>query len=327
MSEIDVVAPVTAQSRARYVVRPPRAAPRTGAAEKAEGFRDVLETVSGPLTAGACAAPARHTVQRGQTLSRICEQALRQQGASRSRSDIYAAVSKVVKANGIQNPDLILIGQEIDLSVLHESAGMGGRASVAAVASTKRALQVKPAGEDRAVWDAPSRDLAELLGRVGVLYAAKAASAATPPAALAATESTPSPIMDGPVRVTSGFGMRRDPFTGRPEHHDGVDLAAPSGTPVHPAMAGEVVFSGWQRGYGRTVVIRHQEGLETVYAHNAKNFVKVGDRVSSDTPVARVGSSGRSTGPHVHFEVRRDGRAVDPTPYLSTGRVRIAKAH
>ena len=322
MSEIDVVAPVTVLSRARYVVRPPRAAPRTGASGKAERFRDVLETVSGPLTAGACDAPARHTVQRGETLSRICEQALRQQGASRSRSDIYAAVSKVVKANGIQNPDLILIGQEIDLSVLHDSAGMGGRASGAAVPSTKRGLQVKPASEDRAVWDAPSRDLAELLGRVRAVYATKASADATVAVAGAVT----SPIMDGPVRITSGFGMRRDPFTGRPEHHDGVDLAAPSGTPVHPAMAGEVVFSGWQRGYGRMVIIQHQEGFETVYAHNAKNLVNVGDRVGSSTPVAQVGSSGRSTGPHVHFEVRRNGRAVDPMPYLSAGRVRIAKA-
>ena len=322
MSVIDAAAPVTAQSRARYVVRAPRAAPRTGAAGKAERFRDVLRTVCGPLRSGAPAAPAQHTVQRGETLWHICEEALRQQGASPSRSQVQAAVREVAEANGLRNPDLILVGQEIDLSVLHESVGMGGRASVAALPSTKRALQVKPASGDPEIRASLNRTLAELLGRVRAVYATEVSPGAT----VAAADSITAPIIDGPVRITSGFGVRRDPFTGRPEHHNGVDLAAASGTPVHPAMAGEVVFSGWQRGYGRTVIIRHREGLETVYAHNAKNLVRVGDRVGSLTPVAQVGSSGRSTGPHLHFEVRRNGRAVDPTPYLSTGRVRIAKA-
>jgi len=322
MSEIGVVTP---RSRARHMVRPPRAAPRTRAAAKPEGFRDVLQTVSGSSTSGARSTLAQHTVQRGETLWRICDNAIRRQGASPSRSEVQAAVREVAEANGLRNPDLILVGQRIDLSVIEDLAGMGGRAgSDAALQST--AASAHPVSEELEVWDSPSRSLAELLGRVGVLYAAKAASAATPPATLAATESTPSPIMDGPVRVTSGFGMRRDPFTGRPEHHNGVDLAAARGTPIRPAMAGEVVFSGWQRGYGRMVIIRHQEGFETVYAHNAKNLVKVGDRVGSSTPVAQAGSSGRSTGPHVHFEVRCNGRAVDPTPYLSTDRVRIAKA-
>jgi len=223
----------------------------------------------------------------------------------------------VAEANRLRNPDLILVGQRIDLSVLQHAAGMGGRAPATA-GTMAPAVSAHPVSDDIEVWDSPSRSLAELLGRVGVVYAAQAAPAAT--------QSTPSPIMDGPVRVTSGFGMRRDPFTGRPQHHNGVDLAAASGTPVHPAMAGEVVFSGWQRGYGRIVIIRHQKGLETVYAHNAKNLVKVGDRVGSRTPVAQAGSSGRSTGPHLHFEVRSNGRAVDPTPYLATGRVQIAKA-
>ena len=324
MSVIEAAAPVTARSRARYVVRAPRAAARAGAAGKPERFRDVLQTVSGPFASSAGSTPAQHTVQRGETLWRICDETLRQQGASPSRAEIQAAVGGVAEANGLRNPDLILVGQRIDLSVLQDAAGMGGRAPVAA--GTKSPAAARPAREDLDVWDSPSRSLVELLSRVGVVYAAQATSSATLASAPGATQSRPSPIMDGLVRVTSGFGMRRDPFTGRPEHHNGVDLAAPSGTLVHPAMAGKVAFSGWQRGYGRIVIIRHREGLETVYAHNAKNLVKMGDPVGSRTPVAQVGSSGRSTGPHLHFEVRRNGRAIDPTPYLATRRVRIAKA-
>lgn len=123
------------------------------------------------------------------------------------------------------------------------------------------------------------------------------------------------PLHD-PARITSGFGMRRDPFTGRPAFHKGVDLAAKPGTHIYPIADGVVKFSGWQGGYGRVVIVEHADGLESVYAHNSDNLVTPGQTVRADMPIAKVGSTGRSTGPHLHFEVRRDGRAVDPMPHL-----------
>jgi len=103
-----------------------------------------------------------------------------------------------------------------------------------------------------------------------------------------------------PVRgvLISGFGDRDR------ERHDGVDLAAPEGTPVLAADGGQVLFAGEQRGYGNLIVIGHGRGLVTVYAHNSANLVAQGDRVERGQPVARIGRTGNATGPHLHFEVR-----------------------
>ena len=118
------------------------------------------------------------------------------------------------------------------------------------------------------------------------------------------------------AHITSGFGMRKDPFNGQPSFHRGVDLALKTGTDVYPVDEGIVKFSGWQAGYGRVVIVGHEDGTETLYAHNSTNIVTPGQRVTPDEVIAKSGSSGRSTGPHLHFEVRRDGRAIDPMPFL-----------
>ncbi len=133
-------------------------------------------------------------------------------------------------------------------------------------------------------------------------------------------EAQPGPayaqIVRGDVRLSSDFGPRRDPFTGKRRIHEGIDLAAPTGTPVHPWQAGTVSYSGWMRGYGRIVIVDHDDGTQTRYAHNSANLVDRGDRVAPDTPLARVGSTGRSTGPHLHFELHRNGRPVNPLEVL-----------
>lgn len=102
-------------------------------------------------------------------------------------------------------------------------------------------------------------------------------------------------------------------ITGRLEHHDGIDVTAPPGAPISAIEAGTVTFAGWKPGYGNTVVIRHEDGLESLYAHVSGSLVHIGQTVEARTPIASVGSSGRSTGPHLHFEVRRNGKAFDPT--------------
>lgn len=110
--------------------------------------------------------------------------------------------------------------------------------------------------------------------------------------------------------VTSTFGQRwgRD--------HDGIDIAAAIGTNVRAFMGGKVSFSGWQDGYGNLVILDHGNGLKTYYGHNSKLLVKVGQTVDTSAIIAKSGNTGRSTGPHIHFEVRKNENPVNPLPYL-----------
>ena len=122
-------------------------------------------------------------------------------------------------------------------------------------------------------------------------------------------------------RISSIFGNRKDPFTGRLAFHSGIDFAAPRGSTVLSAGHGRVSFVGQISGYGNVVEVTHSNGLITRYAHLSAFIAKEGQTVDAGTPLARVGSTGRSTGPHLHFEVRRSDNAVDPTRYLNAGRV------
>jgi murein DD-endopeptidase MepM/ murein hydrolase activator NlpD len=127
----------------------------------------------------------------------------------------------------------------------------------------------------------------------------------------------PDSLLPIQAPVSSAFGIRRDPFTHTMRFHKGIDLAAPAGTSVRAAMGGTVVFAGTEPGYGNTVVIRHGDQLETRYAHLGRNDVKAGDVVREEDIIGAVGSTGRSTGPHLHFEVTRLGEAVDPVAALA----------
>jgi murein DD-endopeptidase MepM/ murein hydrolase activator NlpD len=119
-----------------------------------------------------------------------------------------------------------------------------------------------------------------------------------------------------PGYISSGFGVRADPFTGGRDHHMGVDFDANIGDPVNAAANGIVSFSGWKNGYGNTVVVDHGDGYQTLYGHNQANLVRVGDVVRAGQQLAKVGSTGRSTGAHLHFEVHVNGRPVNPMAYL-----------
>ena len=119
------------------------------------------------------------------------------------------------------------------------------------------------------------------------------------------------------TRETSGFGPRRDPLGRGRAMHKGHDFAGPKGTPIYATGDGEVTFAGSQRGYGRIVVIRHAFGLETRYAHLNKAHVKVGQRVERGQHIADMGNTGRSTGTHLHYEVRLDREALDPANFIN----------
>ena len=212
---------------------------------------------------------AVHTVRKGDTLSSIVRQHLKQTGQSSSASAIYSGVQDIARANGISNPDRIDVGQRINLGAL------GGTGRTRSAASTSR-------GE-----------------------------ASSPTLAF-------HRVLEGPSRMSSPYGMRQHPIHHDHRHHNGIDLAAARNTPITPMRPGIVTFSGWKSGYGNTVVIRHEGGIETQYSHAEKRLVKVGQQVDASTVVATVGSSGNATGPHLHLEVSRNGRRVNPLPYLMT---------
>lgn len=131
-----------------------------------------------------------------------------------------------------------------------------------------------------------------------------------------------------PVRtgyVSSNFGFRIHPVKKVRLFHEGIDIACPRGTPILAVAEGVVAFSGRRNGYGRVVDIRHPDGLLTRYAHNTANLVKEGQRVRRGQTIASVGATGTATGPHVHFEVHKDGKVVNPMPYLN-GRVTLGGA-
>jgi murein DD-endopeptidase MepM/ murein hydrolase activator NlpD len=116
--------------------------------------------------------------------------------------------------------------------------------------------------------------------------------------------------------VTSGYGNRTSPFTGREQFHAGLDIAADFGTTVVAPARGRVVFSGMNGPFGRMIEIDHGYGLRTHFAHLASAAVKQGQTVERGTPIGEVGSTGRSTGPHLHYGVEVNGRTVDPTDYI-----------
>jgi murein DD-endopeptidase MepM/ murein hydrolase activator NlpD len=126
------------------------------------------------------------------------------------------------------------------------------------------------------------------------------------------------PLTDG--WISSGYGRRTDPITGRKQWHHGYDFAGKEGSEVMAVAAGVVIWSGKRSNYGYMVEIDHGDGYTTRYAHNKKNLVKPGDMVKRGDVIALLGNTGRSTGPHVHFEVRKDGRPVNPRKFILAAR-------
>ena len=170
----------------------------------------------------------------------------------------------------------------------------------------------------------------------GAAGAPPAAPAPLPSAlAHAPSGSSPNPLanaleaLDLPVegRITSGFGARQDPLTGAPSMHPGLDVGAPEGTPIRVPAAGVVLSAGPKGGYGNAVEIDHGNGLVTLYGHAAEVLVSKGEFVQPGQEIATVGSSGRATGPHLHFEVRVGGKFVDPGRALKKYHLRAEGSH
>jgi murein DD-endopeptidase MepM/ murein hydrolase activator NlpD len=131
--------------------------------------------------------------------------------------------------------------------------------------------------------------------------------------------------VNGEIDLSSTFGVRVDPFLHVAAMHTGLDFRGDAGDPIHATAAGTVVGAGWSGGYGRMVEIDHGNGLSTRYGHLSQIDVKVGDEIRIGQVIGRMGSTGRSTGPHLHYETRIDGDAVDPQKFLHAG-ARLAGA-
>jgi murein DD-endopeptidase MepM/ murein hydrolase activator NlpD len=125
--------------------------------------------------------------------------------------------------------------------------------------------------------------------------------------------------LPGAPEVTSGFGVRIDPVLGRPAMHTGIDLRDDYGAPVRATAAGHVVTAEWTGGYGNMVEVDHGNGLTTRYGHLSGIGVREGQAIEVGTVIGRIGSTGRATGPHLHYEVRIDDEAVDPWRFLRAG--------
>ncbi|WDC84213.1 peptidoglycan DD-metalloendopeptidase family protein [Caloramator sp. mosi_1] len=120
-------------------------------------------------------------------------------------------------------------------------------------------------------------------------------------------------------RVTSPFGMRMHPVLGYARMHNGMDIAVPTGTPIYSMAKGEVIIAKYMSGYGNVVIIDHGDGLTSTYAHLSKILVSVGQVVEKGQMIAKSGNTGLSSGPHLHFEIRKNGTPVDPAPYYIVG--------
>lgn len=123
-------------------------------------------------------------------------------------------------------------------------------------------------------------------------------------------------VCDVHAQVTSGYGVRADPFHGKAARHSGIDIASPAGAPIYATADAVVGRAQWAGAYGNLVELEHGGGFQTRYAHMMKILVRAGQFIRKGTIIGLVGSTGRSTGNHLHYEVRQDGKAVDPTPFI-----------
>ena len=145
----------------------------------------------------------------------------------------------------------------------------------------------------------------------------------TSPLNLTRAADTRCPVEAG--EISSRFGWRTDPIEGDRRFHSGVDIALPEGSPVRAVMGGTVVFAGWKAGYGNVVDIAHDDGWQTRYAHQSELLVQAGDQVHAGDWIGRSGSTGRSTGPHLHLEMHHNQRPVDPLIFFSDHGIQLSR--
>jgi murein DD-endopeptidase MepM/ murein hydrolase activator NlpD len=224
-----------------------------------------------------------------------------------ARNDVQRERQRTIKARSSMLAETQAIAVRTEQKRLVKEQLLANQSSLASAREDKRVSLDKLSDEERAQAE-----------EIDALQAQSAAVAAKIQAAQAQSSSSSSPPSANPGGyqwpvsgpVTSPFGWR----WGR--MHEGIDIAVPSGTPVHASAAGTVIYASWMSGYGNFVIVDHGGGIATAYGHNTSIAVAVGQHVDQGSVIAYSGSTGNSTGPHVHFEVRVNGAAVDPLGYL-----------
>ena len=284
------------------------------------------------VTAAPAAAPGTHRVAAGETLYRIAR-------------GLGITPGALAEMNGISVSTPLAVGQVLVVPA------PGGKEALAPASSAAGASPRAPDEEESGSGLPPA--LAAAFEATGGGHTGSSAAASTAPGPVTGSSEEsperPAPVArrdpHGPGRIESSVlgalpptaavrqapvgSVRRSPLQwplrgvlyarfgkkGR-SPHDGIDLAAPAGTPVRTAGEGSVLFAGPQQGYGLLVIIEHAHGMVTVYAHNRDLRVKTGQAVREGQVIATVGESGKTSGPHLHFEVRQDGAPVDPLDFL-----------
>lgn len=222
-------------------------------------------------------------------------------------ADLIAAI------NNIKNPNYIMPGQKIQIpKILEVTHQVAPNDTIWSIAQLYGILpqQILLAND---IWYPKSLAAGTVLAIPGV----KAQVTITSKANKISSRYTNN-FLKVPTKgvLTSLFGMRGSEF------HTGIDFANEPGTPIYAVQGGKVIFVGWKGNYGKTVIIDHLNGYRTLYGHNGKIFVKAGQQVSAADVIALMGNTGRSTGPHLHFEIYKNGQIVNPMGYLSRGRFR-----
>jgi murein DD-endopeptidase MepM/ murein hydrolase activator NlpD len=236
-----------------------------------------------PAPAPVAPAPAADGEQEGTDTAGVVHVVRRGQTLYRIARTYGVDPADLMRTNGITDPRTLEVGQELF------------------VPGATRVLDVPEAPGVPSPAPAPADPAAPRPARAG----AEREEATAPPA-------SPRPVLGWPLKgvLYGRFGARGG------AHHDGIDIAAPEGSAVLAAADGTVIFVGRQSGYGNVVILRHENGLVTVYAHNSAVLVREGEQVTRGQPVARVGQTGRTTGPHLHFEVREGVKPRNPLLYL-----------
>ena len=215
---------------------------------------------------------------------------------------LSALQGRIVRMEAIGKHIADMAGLKPDEFDLESPAGLGGPAGADSISGSYSDQQL---AEDISIMESRLANNIDKLLALESLLMNKHMQALTMP--------TGSPVPGG--WLTSSYGTRNDPFTGRREFHRGIDIAAKKGSKVVAAAPGMVIFSGYRVGYGNMVEIKHAEDFVTRYGHNSKNLVIVGETVQKGQDIAIIGSTGRSTGLHVHFEVLKSGVPVNPRKF------------
>lgn len=251
----------------------------------------------------------RDLVQRAKYLDQVNE---RQRGmvqkATRLRDDVQRERKSIEsKRDGVEEAAAEVRKARDQIAALRAEIEPARSEAAAAEAAEQRHLA--DVQRRKAAWEAEWAELKAISDAI----AARLRNRGSGDGAAGSCEFRP---VRGPI--VSGFGTRTNPIGGGTGFHAGIDIAAGSGTPIHACRSGTVVIASWQGGYGNTVVVDHGGGMATLYAHQSSIGVSAGAHVLAGDVIGAVGSTGNSTGPHLHFEVRRSGNPVDPLGYLGS---------